>query len=288
MPEAALLFVREDRSLAERLARALELHGISICASASAYEDLQAYDGVISVFSAAAIRSELLMEATLSGEAQGKLIPVLAGLCSLPSPLDRLAFYDLCDWNGDPDSAGVIAIRSQLRRTARSKATGASLKAEMRGTSSPDPPRRAASTRSEPRADPASASWVWSPPPDPGAAAKPDTVENGSARRPAPHIPPQRPPAEGSQTGRPRRPDTITDLGDPFVLRDARSPEPHPASTPTARSDDEAPRDRKPAFSAEDWAFDVLTATALAASAVALLAAAHQPQIFAALPIPGR
>lgn len=139
MAEASLLFVREDRAVADRLARALESHGVTICASASAYEGSDGYDAAVALFSSAAVKSPLLMERALAAEAEGKLVPVFVGFCHLQAPLNKLALHDLCEWNGDGADVAFQAIRAHVMRIARARAAGESLKQEMRSPE-PEPP----------------------------------------------------------------------------------------------------------------------------------------------------
>jgi len=145
MAEASLLFVRDDRVVADKLARALEGHGVTICGSASAYEGMDGYDAVVALFSSSAVRSPLLMEMALAAEAEGKLVPVFVGLCHLQAPLNKLALHDLCEWNGDTSDVALQAIRANIMRIARARTTGELLRAEMRGPEQelppPPPPR---------------------------------------------------------------------------------------------------------------------------------------------------
>jgi hypothetical protein len=139
MAEASLLFVRDDRAVADRLARALEAHGVAICASASAYESSDGCDAAVALFSSAAVKSPLLMERALAAEAEGKLVPVFAGFCHLQAPLNKLALHDLCEWNGDESDVAFQAIRAHVIRIARARAAGEILKQEMRSPE-PEPP----------------------------------------------------------------------------------------------------------------------------------------------------
>jgi hypothetical protein len=159
MSEASLLFVRDDRVVAEKLARALEGHGVSVCASASAYEGMEGYDAVIALFSGSAVRSALLMEMALAAEAEGKLVPVFVGLCHLQAPLNRLALHDLCEWNGDPNAVALQAIRANVARIARARAAGETLRSEMRGPVIGEP--ELAPQVPRPAPSPQSASSVW-------------------------------------------------------------------------------------------------------------------------------
>lgn len=140
MAEASLLFVREDRAVADRLARALESHGVAICASASAYEGSDGYDAAVALFSSAAVKSPLLMERALAAEAEGKLVPVFVGFCHLQAPLNKLALHDLCEWNGDGADVAFQAIRAHVMRIARARLTGETLKQEMRSPEPEAPP----------------------------------------------------------------------------------------------------------------------------------------------------
>ncbi|MBU6406532.1 MAG: hypothetical protein KGS44_05255 [Alphaproteobacteria bacterium] len=143
MAEASLLFVREDRAIADRLARALEAHGVSMCASASAYEDVDNSDAAVALFSSAAVKSTLLMERALAAEAQGKLVPVFVGFCHLQAPLNKLALHDLCEWNGEGSDIALQAIRAHVMRIARARSAGEILKQDMRAPE-PEPPSSAA------------------------------------------------------------------------------------------------------------------------------------------------
>lgn len=139
MAEASLLFVRDDRTVADKLARALESNGVTICASVSALEEAAGYDAVVALFSGTAVKSPLLMERALQAEQEGKLVPVFVGLCHLQPPLNKLVFHDLCEWQGDPNDVALQAIRSHVMRIARARSTDELLRAGMR-PQEPEPP----------------------------------------------------------------------------------------------------------------------------------------------------
>jgi len=141
MAEASLLFVRDDRTVADKLARALEANGVTICASVSALEEAAEYDAVVALFSGAAVKSPLLMERALQAEQEGKLVPVFVGLCHLQAPLNRLVFHDLCEWHGDVTDVALQAIRAHVMRIARARSAGEILRAGMRAPEpEPEPP----------------------------------------------------------------------------------------------------------------------------------------------------
>ncbi len=145
MAEASLLFVRDDRAVADKLARALEANGVAICASVSALEENSEYDAVVALFSGTAVKSPLLMERALAAEHEGKLVPVFVGLCHLQPPLNKLVFHDLCEWQGDVNDVALQAIRAHVMRIARARSAGELLRAGMRAPEpelEPPPPPR--------------------------------------------------------------------------------------------------------------------------------------------------
>ena len=290
MAEASLLFVREDRAVAEKLARILEAEGVSICASASAYESPHSYDATIALFSSAAVRSRLLMEMALEAEAAGKLVPVFVGFCHLQAPLNRLMLHDLCEWDGEAEAVALQAIRAHVMRIARARAAGGVLRPEAPRGADPlafePPPAAAAETPASPQTSARPA-----PQPDHGPRIEPIGAGLGHTRR-APRtaapdaIPPPQAasfdtrPAEPVREPPPRpaprqpEPDPDTDyrdLGDPFAAQDAAELERE------ARVDIEP--FEPPRFGLSEWASDALVMIVVTTAALAAIAAAAQPQI---------
>jgi hypothetical protein len=127
MDDAALVFVREDSAAAERLAGALERAQVSVCRSASVFETQDDYGAVVALFSPAAVRSRLVMEAAARAREEGRLVPVFVGLCPLPAAFHGIAMYDLSAWGGDANDAVVSAVAQQIRRTKQVRTTRAGL-----------------------------------------------------------------------------------------------------------------------------------------------------------------
>lgn len=131
MDDAALVFVREDSAEAERLAVALERAGVTVCRSASVFEDPDAYGAIVALFSPASVRSRLVMDAALRARSEGRLIAVFAGLCSLPAAFSGVSMHDLSSWGGNADDAVVTAVAQQIRRTRTVRSSKAALERNM-------------------------------------------------------------------------------------------------------------------------------------------------------------
>lgn len=133
MDDAALVFVREDGAAAERLAVALERAGVTVCRSASVFEDPQGYGAVVALFSPAAVRSRLVMDAALRAREEGRLVAVFIGLCPLPQAFSGIAMHDLSSWGGNADDAVVTAVAQQIRRARAVRSTKATLERGLGG-----------------------------------------------------------------------------------------------------------------------------------------------------------
>lgn len=121
MAEVSLLFVRPDRDVAERLAQALEAHGLDVDLSASAIDDHSPYDGVVVLLSPGSVRSAVVMGVAELALAAGKLAPVFIAICTPPPALRACSFYDLSDWDGAPTHASVVQLAQLLRRHRTAK-----------------------------------------------------------------------------------------------------------------------------------------------------------------------
>lgn len=139
MEDAALVFVREDSNAAERLAGALERAGVSVCRSASVFEDPDAYGAVVALFSPAAVRSRLVMDAAARAREEGRLVAVFVGLCPLPPVFSGIAMFDLSSWGGQADDAAVTAVAAQIRRAKQVRAAKAGLERNL-GSRGQTPP----------------------------------------------------------------------------------------------------------------------------------------------------
>jgi hypothetical protein len=168
MAEVSLLFVRPDRDVAERLAQALEAHGLDVDLSASAIDDHTPYDGVVVLLSPGSVRSAVVMGVAELALAAGKLAPVFIGLCTPPPALRACSFYDLSDWDGAPTHSTVVQLAQLLRRHRTAKDSRRRLTDSLAMPPTPQP-----APQPPPQPPPAPSLWDgadWASPPAPRPA----------------------------------------------------------------------------------------------------------------------
>jgi hypothetical protein len=112
----SIVSMRDDASKADQLATALGRYGLSVCRSASVFEDFQGYCAVVVLLSPGAARSDLVMSTAERAFDRGKLIPVFVSLCQLSDRLSGVAMHDLSHWDGAAEDRVVQAVAYHAHR----------------------------------------------------------------------------------------------------------------------------------------------------------------------------
>jgi len=131
MARIFLSYSREDRELAERIARLLEAAGFEVwwdrqISAGESYQDvlekeLHAADHMVVLWSRNSVDSDWVKEEAEEGRTVGKLVPVLIEQVHPPVGFRNLQAADLSDWDGSSDAAEFRRLLSDLEsRTGQS------------------------------------------------------------------------------------------------------------------------------------------------------------------------
>ncbi|QNT70904.1 toll/interleukin-1 receptor domain-containing protein [Defluviicoccus vanus] len=117
MPDIFISYAREDREIAELLARALEAEGWSVwwdrhIPAGKRFDEvisasLDKAKCVVALWSTAAIASQWVAEEAEEGKERGVFVPALIEAVEPPLGFRRIHAADLIGWTGDPGHAGL-------------------------------------------------------------------------------------------------------------------------------------------------------------------------------------
>ncbi len=110
MADVYVAFVRDDQSYAEALAVALQGSGFTVSRSASVVEAIDECGAIIVLWTPAAARSKLFVDAADRAFRSGKMVMARMGAEPLPQMFAGVEAHSLARWSGDPESPEIDDI----------------------------------------------------------------------------------------------------------------------------------------------------------------------------------
>lgn len=110
MSDVYVAFVRDDQSYAEALAVALQGSGFTVSRSPSVVEAIDECGAIVVLWTAAAARSKLFIDAADRAFRSGKMVLARMGQDPLPQMFAGAETHSLSRWSGDPESPEIDAI----------------------------------------------------------------------------------------------------------------------------------------------------------------------------------
>ncbi len=110
MADVYVAFVRDDQSYAEALAVALQGSGFTVSRSASVVEAIDECGAIIVLWTPAAARSKLFVDAADRAHRSGKMVMARMGADPLPQMFAGVEAHSLARWSGDPESPEIDDI----------------------------------------------------------------------------------------------------------------------------------------------------------------------------------
>lgn len=178
MSDVYVAFVRDDQSYAEALAVALQGSGFTVSRSSSVVDAIGECAAIVVLWTPAAARSKLFVDAADRAFRSGKMVLARMGSDPLPQMFAGTEAHSLSRWSGDPESPDIDSIvfhvdrlvsRARLASGARPAAEGAPQSAPSpRGVVHRFPSGGAATARARPAEEPQQPQRM-----DAGVAARP-------------------------------------------------------------------------------------------------------------------
>lgn len=139
MSDVYVAFVRDDQSYAEALAVALQGSGFTVSRSASVVEAIGECAAIVVLWTPAAARSKLFVDAADRAFRSGKMVLARMGSDPLPAMFTGVEAHPLARWSGDPESPDVDPVVFHVDRlVSRARlASGARPQAEDRPQATP-------------------------------------------------------------------------------------------------------------------------------------------------------
>jgi len=110
MSDVYVAFVRDDQSYAEALAVALQGSGFTVSRSASVVEAIDTCGAIVVLWTPAAARSKLFVDAADRAFRAGKMVLARMGADPLPQIFAGVEAHSLTRWSGDPESPEIDSI----------------------------------------------------------------------------------------------------------------------------------------------------------------------------------
>ncbi len=110
MSDVYVAFVRDDQSYAEALAVALQGSGFTVSRSASVVEAVDTCGAIVVLWTPAAARSKLFIDAADRAFRAGKMVLARMGGDPLPPMFTGVEAHTLTRWSGDPESPEIDSI----------------------------------------------------------------------------------------------------------------------------------------------------------------------------------
>lgn len=110
MSDVYVAFVRDDQSYAEALAVALQGSGFSVSRSSSVVEAIEQCAAIVVLWTPAAARSKLFIDAADRAFRAGKMVLARMGNDPLPQMFAGAESHALGRWSGDPESPEIDSI----------------------------------------------------------------------------------------------------------------------------------------------------------------------------------
>lgn len=139
MSDVYVAFVRDDQSYAEALAVALQGSGFTVSRSASVVEAIGECAAIVVLWTPAAARSKLFVDAADRAFRSGKMVLARMGSDPLPAMFTGVEAHPLARWSGDPESPDVDPVVFHVDRlVSRARlASGAHPQADERPQAAP-------------------------------------------------------------------------------------------------------------------------------------------------------
>jgi hypothetical protein len=116
MADVYVAFVREDQGFAEALAIALHGSGFAVSRSTSVVDAITECPAIIVLWSAAASRSRLFLDAAERAQQAGKMILALLSQDPVPASFAGVETCSLTRWLGDPEDPEIDPVVFQVDR----------------------------------------------------------------------------------------------------------------------------------------------------------------------------
>jgi hypothetical protein len=143
MSDVYVAFVRDDQSYAEALAVALQGSGFTVSRSASVVEAIGECAAIVVLWSPAAARSKLFVDAADRAFRSGKMVLARMGSDPLPQMFAGTEAHSLSRWSGDPESADIDSIVFHVDRlVSRARLASGSAPGPDMQQSAPSAPQR--------------------------------------------------------------------------------------------------------------------------------------------------
>ncbi|MDX2235491.1 MAG: hypothetical protein NW200_13420 [Hyphomonadaceae bacterium] len=110
MTDVYVAFVRDDQAYAEALAVALQGSGFTVSRSASVVEAIETCGAIVVLWTPAAARSKLFIDAADRAFRAGKMVLARMGQDPLPPMFAGTEVHSLARWSGDPESPEIDSI----------------------------------------------------------------------------------------------------------------------------------------------------------------------------------
>lgn len=110
MADVYVAFVREDQSFAEALAIALQGSGFAVSRSTSVVDAITECPAIVVLWSAAAARSRLFMDAAERAHQSGKMVLARLSQEPVPASLAGVETHGLQQWRGDPEDTVIDPV----------------------------------------------------------------------------------------------------------------------------------------------------------------------------------
>lgn len=188
MADVYVAFVREDQSFAEALAIALQGSGFAVSRSTSVVDAITECPAIIVLWSAAAARSRLFMDAAERAHQSGKMVLARLSQEPVPAAFGGVEVYGLQHWRGDPEDTAIDPVVFHVDRLVSRARLGPN------GGQAPPPPQQA-SARGVVHPFPAQAAGMRGSTRGQGggAAVQPEPAPNPYPPQPAPAPAPSAP-----------------------------------------------------------------------------------------------
>jgi hypothetical protein len=116
MSDVYVAFVRDDQSYAEALAVALQGSGFTVSRSSSVVEAIGQCSAIVVLWTPAAARSKLFIDAADRAFRAGKMVLARMGQDPLPPMFTGVEIHSLARWSGDPESPEIDSIVFAVNR----------------------------------------------------------------------------------------------------------------------------------------------------------------------------
>jgi len=140
MSDVYVAFVRDDQPFAEALAVALQGSGFTVSRSASVVDAIGECAAIVVLWTPAAARSKLFVDAADRAFRSGKMVLARMGSDPLPPTFAGTEAHALSRWTGDPESQDIDSIVFHVDRlVSRARMTGGGRPVPEQPEASPPP-----------------------------------------------------------------------------------------------------------------------------------------------------